>query len=40
MSTLGPGERLTISVPQALGQSSRDFEIVRDGDVLMKRPAP
>ena len=29
-----------ISVPQALRQSSRDFEIVRDGDVLMKRLAP
>jgi hypothetical protein len=34
VSTLAPGEHLTISVPQADGQPSIDFEIVRDGDAL------
>ncbi|PLT92986.1 hypothetical protein BMJ34_00575 [Sinorhizobium medicae] len=34
VSTLEPGERLTISVPQAMGQPSADFEIIRDGTVL------
>ncbi|WP_419696757.1 hypothetical protein ACN2CC_15365 [Mesorhizobium muleiense] len=34
VSTLGPGQRLTISVPQAAGQPSVDFEIVRDGEGL------
>ncbi|WP_274845732.1 hypothetical protein [Sinorhizobium meliloti] len=35
VSTLEPGERLTISVPQAMGQPSADFEIIRDGAVLL-----
>ncbi|MCA1492138.1 hypothetical protein I6F11_14520 [Ensifer sp. NBAIM29] len=35
VSTLGPGERLVISVPRALGQPSADFEIIRDGEVLL-----
>ncbi|MCA1370941.1 hypothetical protein I6F15_26690 [Bradyrhizobium sp. BRP14] len=35
VSTLGPGEKLMISVPQAIGQPSADFEIVRDGEVLL-----
>lgn len=35
VSTLGPGERLMISVPQAIGQPSADFEIIRDGDILL-----
>ncbi|THK39184.1 hypothetical protein EHS39_06370 [Ensifer sp. MPMI2T] len=35
VSTLGPGERLMISVPQAIGQPSADFEIIRDGEVLL-----
>ncbi|NRP73258.1 hypothetical protein ILFOPFJJ_04157 [Ensifer psoraleae] len=37
VSTLGPGQRLMISVPQAVGQPSADFEITRDGDVLSVR---
>ncbi|WP_087004317.1 hypothetical protein [Rhizobium sullae] len=35
VSTLAPGQRLIISVPQAFGQPSADFEIIRDGDVLL-----
>lgn len=35
VSTLGPGERLVISVPRAVGQPSADFEIIRDGEVLL-----
>ena len=34
VSTLGPGERLMISVPQAVGQPSADFEIIREGEIL------
>ena len=33
-STLQPGQRIVISVPQAVGQPSIDFEIVRDGDAV------
>jgi hypothetical protein len=33
-STLQPGQRIVISVPQAAGQPSIDFEIVRDGDAV------
>jgi hypothetical protein len=33
-STLQPGQRILISVPQAVGQPSIDFEIVRDGDAV------
>lgn len=36
-STLGPGQRLMISVPRAIGQPSADIEIKRDGDVLFVR---
>lgn len=35
ISTLEPGQRLVISVPQALGQPSVDLTIVRDGDALL-----
>ncbi|MBP1886163.1 hypothetical protein [Sinorhizobium mexicanum] len=35
VSTLGPGQRLLISVPQAIGQPSADLEIIRDGEVLV-----
>ncbi|NNH33536.1 hypothetical protein C9413_30355 [Rhizobium sp. SEMIA 4085] len=35
VSTLGPGQRLMISVPQAIGQPSADFEILRNGEVLL-----
>ncbi|MCA1439470.1 hypothetical protein I6F07_04395 [Ensifer sp. IC4062] len=35
VSTLGPGQRLMISVPQEIGQPSLDFEIMRDGEVLL-----
>lgn len=35
VSTLGPGQRLMISVPQEIGQPSVDFEIIRDGEVLL-----
>ncbi|WP_074062203.1 hypothetical protein [Rhizobium etli] len=35
VSTLGPGQRLMISVPQAVGQPSADFEILRNGEVLL-----
>ena len=34
LATLGPGQRMLISVPQALGEPSLDFEILRDGDTL------
>ena len=34
VSTLGPGQRMMISVPQAIGQLSIDFEIVRKGEML------
>ncbi len=34
-STLQPGQRIVISVPQAVGQRSIDFEIVRDGDTVL-----
>ncbi|MBB4187003.1 hypothetical protein [Sinorhizobium terangae] len=34
VSTLEPGQRLMISVPQEIGQPSVDFEIVRDGKAL------
>ena len=35
VSTLGPGQRVVISVPQTVGQPSVDFEIVRKGEVLL-----
>jgi hypothetical protein len=35
VSTLGPGQRLVISVPQAVGQQSVDFEILRNGQALV-----
>ncbi|OAP41624.1 hypothetical protein AU381_06155 [Sinorhizobium glycinis] len=35
VSTLGPGEKLMISVPQAADQPPVDFEIMRDGKVLL-----
>jgi len=34
VSTLAPGQRVMISVPQAVGQPSVDFEILRDGKAL------
>ena len=40
VSTLAPGQRLVISVPQAVDKPSVDFEIVRNGDlVLVTEPA-
>ncbi|MET3578094.1 hypothetical protein ABID19_001111 [Mesorhizobium robiniae] len=40
VSTLGPGQRMMISVPQAVGQPSLDLEIMRDGaTVLVSEPA-
>lgn len=35
VSTLGPGQRMTISVPHAVGQSSVDIEILRNGEALL-----
>ncbi|WP_331375850.1 hypothetical protein [Sinorhizobium chiapasense] len=35
VSTLASGQRLMISVPQEIGQPSVDFEIIRDGEVLL-----
>jgi hypothetical protein len=35
VSTLGPGQRMIISVPQAVGQPSVDFEIFRNGKALL-----
>ena len=35
VSTLAPGQRVVISVPQTVGQPSVDFEIVRKGEVLL-----
>ncbi|CDX11738.1 conserved exported hypothetical protein [Mesorhizobium sp. ORS 3324] len=35
VSTLAAGQRMTISVPQAVGQPSIDFDIVRDGKALL-----
>jgi hypothetical protein len=35
ISTLTPGQRMTVSVPQAIGKPSIDFEILRDGDALV-----
>jgi hypothetical protein len=34
-STLTPGQRVVISVPQAVGQASVDFEILRNGDTVV-----
>ena len=34
-STLGPGQRIVISVPQSEGLPSIDIEILRDGDVVV-----
>ena len=39
VSTLGPGQRLVISVPQAVGQQSVDFEILRNGEALFMSDA-
>jgi hypothetical protein len=35
ISTLAPGQRMTISVPRSVGEPPIDFEILRDGDVLV-----
>ncbi len=35
ISTLGPGQRMVISVPRAVGQAPVEFHIVRNGDVLL-----
>jgi hypothetical protein len=35
VATLGPGQSMTISVPQAVGEPSLDFEIVRTGEALL-----
>lgn len=35
VSTLEPGQRMLISLPQAVGQPSIDLEITRDGDALL-----
>lgn len=35
ISTLGPGQRIVISVPQSVDQPSVDFEILRDCDALL-----
>jgi len=35
ISTLAPGQRMVISVPQAAGQPSVDLEIVREGGLLL-----
>jgi len=35
VSTLGPGQRLVISVPQSAEQPSIDLEILRDGEALV-----
>ena len=35
ISTLAPGQRMVISVPQAAGEPSADLEIVRDGGLLL-----
>ena len=34
IATLGPGQSLTISVPQAVGELPLDFEIARIGEAL------
>jgi hypothetical protein len=35
VSTLGPGQRLVISVPRSIDQPSVDFEILRNGEALV-----
>ncbi|WP_292544021.1 hypothetical protein [Mesorhizobium sp.] len=41
ISTLAPGQRMTVSVPQAIGRPSIDLEILRDGDaVVVSDPIP
>ena len=35
IATLGPGQSLMISVPQAIGEPSLDFEVVRIGETLL-----
>jgi hypothetical protein len=35
ISTLGPGQRMVISVPQSIGLPAIDFEILRNGDALV-----
>jgi hypothetical protein len=35
ISTLGPGQRIVISVPQSVDQPSVDFQILRDCDALL-----
>ena len=35
IATLGPGQSLMISVPQAVGEPSIDFEIARVGEALL-----
>ncbi|AZN98375.1 hypothetical protein EJ066_15050 [Mesorhizobium sp. M9A.F.Ca.ET.002.03.1.2] len=40
VSTLGPGQHMMISLPQAVGQPSLDFKIMRYGTtVLVREPA-
>jgi len=34
IATLGSGQKMTISVPQAVGEPSLDFEVVRIGETL------
>lgn len=40
ISTLARGQRLVVSVPRSAGESSIDFEIVRNGDALLARAGP
>jgi hypothetical protein len=40
IATLGPGQSLTISVPQAVGEPAVDFEIVRIGKALFVGDSP
>ena len=35
IATLAPGQSMTISVPQAVGETSLDFEVVRVGETLL-----
>ncbi|WEX75572.1 hypothetical protein PYH37_001004 [Sinorhizobium numidicum] len=35
ISTLGPGQRIVISVPQSIGLPPIDFEVLRNGDGLV-----
>jgi hypothetical protein len=35
ISTLGPGQRMVVSVPQTIGLPAIDFEVMRNGDALV-----